>query len=118
MTGPVTIEEHIVPTIRSAAAEAGRALPRVAVGLPVCVTDDAAAARAKAAEEFGMYGFLPSYRAMLDREGVEGPADVAIVGTAPRWRRPSAAWPTWGPPTSAVRRSAPGRDHGHARHAG
>ncbi len=23
---------------------------------------------------------LPSYRAMLDREGVEGPADVALVG--------------------------------------
>jgi alkanesulfonate monooxygenase SsuD/methylene tetrahydromethanopterin reductase-like flavin-dependent oxidoreductase (luciferase family) len=27
-----------------------------------------------------MYGTLPSYRAMLDREGVEGPADIAIVG--------------------------------------
>ena len=27
-----------------------------------------------------MYGFLPSYRAMLDREGAAGPADVAIVG--------------------------------------
>ena len=30
-----------------------------------------------------MYGKLPSYRAMFDREGVEGPADVAIVGSAP-----------------------------------
>jgi len=29
-----------------------------------------------------MYGFLPSYRAMLDREGADGPADVAIVGDA------------------------------------
>ena len=27
-----------------------------------------------------MYGQLPSYRAMLDREGVDGPADIAIVG--------------------------------------
>jgi alkanesulfonate monooxygenase SsuD/methylene tetrahydromethanopterin reductase-like flavin-dependent oxidoreductase (luciferase family) len=27
-----------------------------------------------------MYNNLPSYRAMLDREGVEGPADVAIMG--------------------------------------
>ena len=27
-----------------------------------------------------MYGTLPSYRAMLDREGAAGPADVAIVG--------------------------------------
>jgi alkanesulfonate monooxygenase SsuD/methylene tetrahydromethanopterin reductase-like flavin-dependent oxidoreductase (luciferase family) len=51
------------------------------VGLPVCVTTDAGAARAKAAELFAIYGGLPSYRAMLDREGAEGPADVAIVGT-------------------------------------
>ena len=44
--------------------------------------DDEAGARAKAAEQFLVYGFLPSYRAMLDREGVEGPADVALVGDA------------------------------------
>jgi F420-dependent oxidoreductase-like protein len=82
MTGPVTIEEHIVPTIRAAAAQAGRAAPQVGVGLPVCVTDDAAAARAVAAEQFSVYGHLPSYRAVLDREGAGGPADVAVVGTA------------------------------------
>ena len=82
MTGPVTVEEHIIPTINAAAADAGRPVPQVGVGLPVCVTGDAAAARATAAEVFAMYGYLPSYRAMLDREGVEGPADVAIVGSA------------------------------------
>jgi F420-dependent oxidoreductase-like protein len=82
MTGPVTLEEHIVPTINDAASAAGRPQPQIGVGLPVCVTDDTAAARAKAAEVFSVYGHLPSYRAMLDREGVEGPADVAIVGTA------------------------------------
>jgi hypothetical protein len=27
-----------------------------------------------------MYGQLPSYRAMLDKEGVAGPGDLAIVG--------------------------------------
>ena len=32
------------------------------------------------AEEFAIYGQLPSYRAMLDREGAAGPGDVAIVG--------------------------------------
>ncbi|MGH9205749.1 MAG: LLM class F420-dependent oxidoreductase, partial [Acidimicrobiales bacterium] len=37
--------------------------------------------RAKASEVFAIYGHLPSYRAMLDREGAGGPADVAIVGT-------------------------------------
>jgi 5,10-methylenetetrahydromethanopterin reductase len=81
MTGPATIESHIAPTIRAAATEAGRPAPLIGVGLPVCVTTDVAAARAVAAEQFVMYGHLPSYRAMLDREGAEGPADVAIVGT-------------------------------------
>ena len=82
MTGPATIEQHIAPTINAAAAEAGRPVPQIGVGLPVCVTSDPDAARAKAAEVFAIYGQLPSYRAMLDREGAAGPADVAIVGTA------------------------------------
>jgi len=82
MTGPATIENHTVPTIRAAATAAGLPEPRVAVGLPVCVTADADAARTKAAERFALYGTLPSYRAMLDREGAAGPAEVAIVGTA------------------------------------
>ncbi|MSZ89920.1 MAG: TIGR03564 family F420-dependent LLM class oxidoreductase, partial [Actinobacteria bacterium] len=46
MTGPGTIGSHIVPTIRAAAAEAGRPEPRVVCALPVCVTDDEATARA------------------------------------------------------------------------
>ncbi len=80
MTGPATVASHIVPSITKAAADAGRPAPRVAVGLPVCVTGDTDAARATAAKNYEMYGYLPSYRAMLDREGAEGPADVAIVG--------------------------------------
>jgi 5,10-methylenetetrahydromethanopterin reductase len=46
----------------------------------VCVTGDPAAARASADKELAIYGQLPSYRAMLDREGAAGPGDVAIVG--------------------------------------
>jgi 5,10-methylenetetrahydromethanopterin reductase len=80
MTGPRTIREHTVPRIREAAAKAGRPAPRVIVSLPVAVTRDVAAARASAARGFQIYGMLPSYRAMLDREGVEGPGDVAVVG--------------------------------------
>jgi len=80
MTGPATVESHIAPSITKAAADAGRPAPRVAVGLPVCVTDDADSARQFAAKTWESYGFLPSYRAMLDREGAAGPADVAIVG--------------------------------------
>jgi 5,10-methylenetetrahydromethanopterin reductase len=47
---------------------------------PVCVTDDVAGARARAAKNFAIYGTLPSYRAMLDREGAAGPEDVAFIG--------------------------------------
>lgn len=80
MVGRSTLADHITPSITRAAEEAGRPAPRVAVSLPVSVTADVDAARADAATEFAIYGQLPSYRAMLDREGVEGPADVAIVG--------------------------------------
>lgn len=80
MTGPKTIREHTVPRIREAAAKAGRPAPRVVVGLPIAVTKEVVAARAAAGQGFQIYGALPSYRAMLDREGAEGPADVAVVG--------------------------------------
>ncbi len=80
MTGPATLASHTVPTISAAAAAAGRAAPQIASSLPICVTNDIDAARERAARDFQVYGFLPSYRAMLDREGAEGPADVAIVG--------------------------------------
>jgi F420-dependent oxidoreductase-like protein len=80
MTGPATLESHTVPTITKAAAQAGRPPPRVCVGLPVCVTDDPDGARDRAARVFAVYDSLPSYKAMLDREGATGPADVAIVG--------------------------------------
>jgi len=80
MVGPDTIGNHIVPAITAAAGDAGRPAPQVVVTLPVCVTADADAARERAGRIFAMYGQLPSYRAMLDREGVQGPADVAVVG--------------------------------------
>jgi 5,10-methylenetetrahydromethanopterin reductase len=80
MTGPATVRSHIVPTITAAAAEAGRPAPRVICMVPVCVTDEVDHARERAARIFAVYGELPSYRAMLDREGAAGPADVAIIG--------------------------------------
>ena len=80
MTGPATVRDHVVPVITAAAESAGRPGPRVVCILPVCVTDDPDAARERAARIFAIYGELPSYRAMLDREGATGPADVAIVG--------------------------------------
>lgn len=80
MTGPHTLADHIVPTIRAAAERAGRPSPRVIASLPVCVTSEVEAARRSADDTFAIYGRLPSYRAMLDREGAAGPGDVAIMG--------------------------------------
>lgn len=82
MTGPKTLREHIGTALRAAAADAGRPEGSVAVAaaLPVSVTDDVAAARSRAAKQFAMYGHLPSYRAMLDREGYSGPEDAALIG--------------------------------------
>jgi 5,10-methylenetetrahydromethanopterin reductase len=80
--GPKTVREHIVPRLSNAAAGANRPQPRVIATLPVCVTDDEAKVRAAIGSGLKMYGQLPSYRAMFEREGVDGPADVAIVGSA------------------------------------
>ncbi len=78
--GPRTLATHIVPGISAAATKAGRPAPRVAVGLPIALTNDPDSARATLAERAAWYNSLPSYRAMLDIEGVANPADIAMVG--------------------------------------
>jgi 5,10-methylenetetrahydromethanopterin reductase len=80
MTGRRTLAESIVPDLRRAAEAAGRPAPRVVAGFPVVLTDDPEGARRSASQAFAIYGQLPSYRAMLDAEGVAGPGDLAIVG--------------------------------------
>ncbi len=80
MTGAKTIETHIAPKLNAAAKQAGRPAPRIVTGLPIALVRDAAKAREWVAQNLAMYGMLPSYRAMLDKEGAAGPADVALVG--------------------------------------
>lgn len=80
MSGPKTLESHIVPRLTKAASAAGRPAPRVVAGVPIAVVDDAAAAKEKAARAFQIYGSLPNYQRVLSKEGAEGPADIAIVG--------------------------------------
>ena len=79
-TGPRTIETRIVPAITEAARQARRPAPRVAACLPFCLTDDPDAVFERAADEFAYSESLPSYRAMLDIEGVAHAADVALIG--------------------------------------
>jgi F420-dependent oxidoreductase-like protein len=78
--GPRVLGEHVVPRLTAAADAARRPAPRVVLSLPVAVTDDEGGARAWVAERFGMARDLPSYRAVLDREGASGVADVVVAG--------------------------------------
>ena len=80
MVGPKTMEGHIVKRLAAAADAAGRPAPRVVGGVPIVLTEQPDQARQRIAQGLAMYGQLPSYRAMLDREGVAGPADIALVG--------------------------------------
>jgi F420-dependent oxidoreductase-like protein len=76
MTGPRTLADHVVPSITRAADTP----PRIVAGFAVCVTADEDAVRARFAKDFALAGQVPEYRAMLDREGVDGPANVLLVG--------------------------------------
>ena len=80
MCGPRTIETHIAAVMGAAARAAGRAAPRVVAGCPIVVTSKPDEAREAIGKGLEIYGTLPSYRAMLDREGAAGPADLAVVG--------------------------------------
>jgi F420-dependent oxidoreductase-like protein len=80
MVGPKTMEKHIVPSLSAAARDAGKPAPIVVGGFPVVLTNKPDEARQRIAGQLTIYGQLPSYRAMLDREGVKGPADVALAG--------------------------------------
>ena len=75
MVGPNTMESHIIDRLRAGGGE-----PLVVGGYPIVLTSNVDAAKAQIAKDLTIYGQLPSYRAMLDKEGVGGPQDIAIVG--------------------------------------
>jgi F420-dependent oxidoreductase-like protein len=73
MVGPSTMAKHIVPGL-------GRSDATVVGGVPIVLTTNIEHARETIGKNLVMYGQLPSYRAMLDLEGVKGPQDIAIIG--------------------------------------
>ncbi len=80
MTGAKAVRDHVAPRVRAAARDAGRPEPRIVASLPMALTSDVAAARAAANQQFENYGRLPSYRAMLDKQGAPNPGDAALIG--------------------------------------
>jgi F420-dependent oxidoreductase-like protein len=87
MTGVKTLGEHTVPTVRRAAEAAGRPAPRILAAIPIALCQDTGKAREVCDNVFAIYGSLPSYRAMLDREGIASPGGVALVGDESELRR-------------------------------
>jgi alkanesulfonate monooxygenase SsuD/methylene tetrahydromethanopterin reductase-like flavin-dependent oxidoreductase (luciferase family) len=80
LSGPRTIDEHLRPALTAAAERAGRPQPRIVASVPVCVTDDEDRVRTLIDVLLAGYNDLPSYRGVMDREGVAGPAGVSVVG--------------------------------------
>lgn len=78
--GPRALSEEIVPVIDGAAERAGRPRPRVIAGVAVVVTSDPERVRALAIEDMAFYETIPSYRKVLDAEGVQHAGELAIIG--------------------------------------
>jgi F420-dependent oxidoreductase-like protein len=92
LSGPKTIAQHIRPALGKAAANAGRPSPRIVASVPVCVTAKPDEVRAVIGGVLAGYNDLPSYRSMMDIEGVGGPADVSLVGDEAEVRAGLAAF--------------------------
>ncbi|WP_033291946.1 TIGR03564 family F420-dependent LLM class oxidoreductase [Amycolatopsis jejuensis] len=69
---PDLVADYLVPRLGDGA--------RVVVGLTVSVTADPDGTRERVARNFSMIGDLPAYRAVLDRGGLDSPADALVVG--------------------------------------
>jgi alkanesulfonate monooxygenase SsuD/methylene tetrahydromethanopterin reductase-like flavin-dependent oxidoreductase (luciferase family) len=92
LSGPKTIATRIKPALDEAASAAGRPSPRIVASVPVCVTSKPDAVRGVVAAVLDGYNDLPSYRGVMDAEGVEGPADVSLIGSEDEVRAGLAAF--------------------------
>jgi F420-dependent oxidoreductase-like protein len=73
------VGDFALARIDAGAKEAGRARPRVLVGLPIAVTRDPSA-RDAANKFLAMSSKLPAYQRVLEREGAKSPGEVALIG--------------------------------------
>ena len=117
MVGLRTLAEQTVPLVRAAAERAGRPEPRILASLPIALTNDDETAAAWAADEFGMYGRLPAYKAVLEREGLDSAAGIADLrrrGHVAQGGRQGARCGRHRPADHPVRRRRDPPSHGRA----
>ncbi|MFC5752639.1 LLM class F420-dependent oxidoreductase [Actinomadura rugatobispora] len=72
--------DHIVPAITKAAEEAGRPAPRIVSSVIIELTGDPDGARRSLAGELGFASDFPAYRAILDRQGLDGVQETIVAG--------------------------------------
>ena len=80
LAGPGVLARRIVPTVTAAAERVGRPAPAIVAIVPVAVSSDLDHARRAARERLAFYETIPSYRRVLDEEGVERAGDLAVIG--------------------------------------
>ena len=76
------IGEHVLPRITKAAAEVGRASPRIVAGVPValCPDDEVDDARAWANQVLGHAEYSPNYQRLLEHGDATDVGDVLAAG--------------------------------------
>jgi F420-dependent oxidoreductase-like protein len=76
------IGDHIVPRLTKAAADAGRARPRVVAGVPavLCTTEEVDGARARANQVLGHAEYSPNYERLLERGDARDVGDLLAAG--------------------------------------
>jgi F420-dependent oxidoreductase-like protein len=79
-TGPQAVAGHIAPSVTRAAEQAGRPAPRIVASIIMSVTADPDGTRQRVAAALGAASQLPSYRALLERQGRAGIEETVIAG--------------------------------------
>lgn len=76
------IADHIAPKITKAAADAGRAAPRIVAGLPVCLCrpDEVDQAKERANRILAEAEVSPNYQRLLDQGDARNVGDMCIAG--------------------------------------
>jgi F420-dependent oxidoreductase-like protein len=77
---PKALEQHIIPVLTKAAADAGRPAPRIIVTVPAVVTDKLEQVIASATDQLAFYEKIPSHQRVLNWEGVDRAAELVVVG--------------------------------------
>ncbi|MCU1685164.1 MAG: family F420-dependent class oxidoreductase [Amycolatopsis sp.] len=80
LAGPRALEQHIVPALTKAAADANRPAPRIIVTVPAVVTDNVEQVIASATDQLAFYETIPSHQRVFNWEGVDRAAELVVAG--------------------------------------